>query len=123
MSNPVEGLNVYLCGPITGMPNHNREAFARAERRVMELGAKSVFNPIEWWGHVDRPREWYMRGDIHMLTGSADGTNPTFGAIVALPGYMAHPGSRTEVLVANACGIEFVRYVDLLGLPKVVDVQ
>ena len=38
-------MKIYIAGPITGMPNHNEQAFADAERRLRENGEDPV-NPF-----------------------------------------------------------------------------
>lgn len=40
---------LYLCGPITGMPNYNRDAFNDAESALRSAGF-DVFNPV----HLER---------------------------------------------------------------------
>lgn len=37
---------LYLCGPITGIPNHNRDAFDGAAAALRGAGFE-VFNPLE----------------------------------------------------------------------------
>ena len=119
-TNPLFNKHVYLSGPMTGMPDLNREAFARAEERAYELGARYVFNPREHWGHTDRAPEWYMRHDLHALVmEKGDGLDgPAHEVLLALPGYMCSKGARCEVMVAQLCGIKVVRYSDLLGVEE-----
>ena len=119
-TNPVRGKNVFLSGPMSGMPDLNRDAFARAEARVRELGARVVFNPCEWWRQGGEQPDWtseqFMRADLHLLTASVDGVTPTFDVLVALPGHRQRAGSRAEVMAAEMSGITLVRYSDLLGV-------
>lgn len=115
-TNPIRGRVVYLSGPMSGIRDYNRPAFAKAMRRAYALGARYVFNPCEYWGHYDRSGEWYMRHDLHVLTRCLDESGTAFDVLLALPGYMRSNGARCEVLVARACGIEVVRYSDLLGV-------
>ena len=117
-TNPIRGKVVYLSGPMSGIEDLNRPAFAKAESRAYELGARFVFNPCEHWVHSDRPSEWYMRHDLHMLTCSecGDGDGIAFDVLLALPGYMMSRGARCEAFVAMMSGIEVVRYSDLLGV-------
>lgn len=117
-TNPLFDKNVYLSGPMAGMPDLNREAFAAAEELAYGLGARYVFNPREHWGHTDRAPEWYMRHDLHALVmEKGDGHDgPVYEALVALPGSELSKGARCEALVARLCGIEVVRYSDLLGV-------
>lgn len=117
-TNPVFNKTIYLSGPMSGMPDLNREAFERAEARCYELGARFVLNPREFWGHTDRAPEWYMRRDLHLLTnpGGGDGEGVAFDALLALPGYRMSRGAMAEVMCAELSGIEVVRYSDLLGV-------
>lgn len=116
------GKSVYLSGPMSALPDLNRDGFARAEQRVRELGARLVFNPCEWWRQGGELPDWThaqaIRADLNMLTMSVDGTKPAFDVIVALPGYRNSLGASLEVAVAEACGIELVRYSDLLGVDR-----
>ena len=45
-------MKIYISGPITGMPNNNREAFEDAARRIAALGFEYV-NPLELCAHLD----------------------------------------------------------------------
>ena len=101
----LKGRRVYLSGPMTGLPDHNREAFYRAKRACEAAGAEIVFNPREAWGHTDKPGEWYMLHDLHRLTEST-GEGPLFDTIVLLSGWTRSQGAQEEYRVAVACGIE-----------------
>jgi hypothetical protein len=105
---PLEGKNVYLSGPMTGIEDHNRAGFAEAERAALAMGARSVFNPREAWGHTDRPRSWYMRHDLRRLTqDKGDGLDgPVWDVLLVLPGSEESAGALIERAVAEACGIE-----------------
>jgi nucleoside 2-deoxyribosyltransferase len=54
---------LYLCGPITGVPGHNKTAFDNAASALRSAGF-DVFNPLE--NGLPRDAEWemHMRADI-----------------------------------------------------------
>lgn len=54
---------LYLCGPITGMPNYNRDAFNDAESALRSAGFE-VFNPVKNGLPVEAPWELRMRVNI-----------------------------------------------------------
>lgn len=103
----LKGMNVYLSGPMTGMLDNNRDAFAEAKRACEEAGAEFVFNPCEAWGHTDRPASWYMAHDLHRLT-ECVGDKALFDMLVQLEGWEDSDGARAEHAVAKACGISCV---------------
>ena len=103
----INGKFVFLSGPMTGLPDLNRKAFAEAEELCLSLGAKIAFNPREAWGHTDKDRSWYMRRDLHRLTLS-DGDEPMFDLVVQLDGWEHSNGAWCESRVAEECGIPCV---------------
>ena len=38
-------MRVYISGPMSGLPNYNREAFHDMERHLLSLGHRDIFNP------------------------------------------------------------------------------
>jgi hypothetical protein len=106
---PQESPDIYLCGPMTGLPEANLKAFAEAERFLTRVGY-SVFNP----GAIQSPDmtfEQYMRPELQVLLN-------TKKALVALPGWQAGVGARLEVMVANSIGLTTVEYSPTMGLGK-----
>jgi hypothetical protein len=104
-----EGKVVYLSGPITGVENYNRDAFADAKRAVLEGGAEYVHDPsVESCG--GRPHEWWMRRALSELTqeGMDANGNPFYGCVAMLPGWERSDGAKVERMCAEACGIEVV---------------
>ena len=86
-----------LVGPMTGLPNYNREAFARA-KKFFEIQGFTVINPGEpdpslkdsdWSGYMRRSMENLLRVQV----------------IGLLPGWEESVGARLEVDVANALDI------------------
>lgn len=101
--NPVAGRLVYLSGPMRGVPDFNRPAFAEAEELCRRLGSGFVFNPCEQWREggklPDWPRREFMRRDFRFLTSGE------VGVVVALDGFLESVGSKHELEVAVDCGI------------------
>ena len=102
----------YISGPITGMPDDNREAFFEAERQLCQAGWY-VFNPIriddecpvvhskqceeeEYRGYAERDLAVILK-----LMRAEDGD-----AIVLLPGWRNSPGSKAEWHVAMWVGMD-----------------
>ena len=104
---------VFLSGPMSGLPDYNRDAFVAAESKCYGAGASFVFNPATHWGHSDQPREWYMRHDINWLTVSGIGGVPAFNIVVQLSGWGGSDGARIEAEVARACGIPLASIEDV----------
>lgn len=104
---------VYIAGPMTGLPDYNRAAFAEAEAMLAgTCDAAEVINPNELWrdadGSVPRwPREKFMRLDLGTLVNRAD-------TVVLLDGWESSPGACVERAAAEACGI---------GVRTLADVQ
>lgn len=83
-------LTVYLCGPITGLPNLNREAFEEAERTLTEKGY-NVINPHKIPEHVgakDQSWQGYMKRCIPYLV-KAD-------LVALLPNWSKSKGASRE---------------------------
>lgn len=91
---------LYLCGPITGLPNHNREAFNDAESALLSAGF-DVFNPTKNGVPVDAPWEQHMRADIAQMM-ACDG-------LAVLPGAHYSRGARIEMDLAAQLGIQPMR--------------
>ena len=109
----IEGKSVFLSGPMTGLPKWNKEAFAKAEERLYELGAEWVFNPatdapktdFDPYGH-----DYWMACTLHELTTlpqhyGDSGFSPVYDMLALLPGWEASKGARVECEVAHAIGL------------------
>lgn len=93
---------VYIAGPITGMENNNRVAFAAAKERLNESGYDAV-NPQE---NEDETRpgwtyESIMKDDILKLMECQ--------YIYLLPGWDKSKGATLEKHVADVLGIRQVK--------------
>lgn len=96
-------MNLYVIGPVTGMPDFNRAAFAEARAKLVAAG-HSVRTPYDFIP-VDATCERAMRLSLHNLLDNADG-------IALLDGWYESRGATVEVNVAAACGIT-CKLVDL----------
>lgn len=87
-------MRVYLSGPMTGYPEHNKPAFhARAWEWRRE--GWDVFSPAEEPpGYTEANRPEYLKRDIRALLDC--------DAIAVLPGWQKSEGARMEVTVAKA---------------------
>lgn len=96
-------MNVYLAGPMTGIPNYNFPAFMEAAAKLRDLGL-SVFNPaekdLEEWGTIEEVLKNAnyrdcLRKDLNYLLDHAD-------AIALLPNWENSKGVAAEVALAKA---------------------
>lgn len=113
----VKGKNVFLSGPMSGLPFYNVAAFAEAHAKIREAGAFKVYNPaIEYLKSEARydsalTHASWMRRCINELTGCeqptffSDGGNPHYSVLVSLPGWEDSAGATLERNVALACGM------------------
>lgn len=85
-------MTVYISGPMTGIPEYNRDAFLKAELRLRTLGHE-VENPWRLGEQAGWGRHDYMRRDIAALADC--------DAIYMLPGWLRSWGAKREYLVAR----------------------
>ena len=113
--------NVFLCGPMTGLPNYNIAAFMEAHAELMKLGANNIFNPALSWmqqGCPDKSHEEWMRRSLHELTEpkfARDETGNCYDVLVLLPRWRESDGACTEVSVAGTIGVPVVELGDVIG--------
>ena len=107
-----KGKRVFLSGPMTGLPDWNRDAFDRAEDELLELGAAYVFNPAckaPRQGEHEMPHKWYMMRTLYELTSYIPVTGAPFYHVIAmLPGWEGSYGAGVERIVAEAIGLDVV---------------
>jgi hypothetical protein len=93
-------LTIYISGPISGLPDGNRPAFAEMAA-TLRLKGWEVVNPHDLFAaDVEESWEGYMRKDLAALL--------TCTHIVLLPGWEQSRGARLEQLIADAVGILLV---------------
>lgn len=92
-------MRVYISGPITGIKNHNAEAFAEREAELLARGF-DVVNPQKLNTRLEgNPTHAdYMRESIKLLM--------TCQLINFLDGWTESVGARFENETAKMCGIE-----------------
>lgn len=93
---------IYLCGPMTGLPNYNiRNFYSRAEA-FYKKGYKRVFNPAEMSERfgLTLPHEFYMREGLKLLLMS--------DVLYAFGDCSGSKGAALEQKVAKECGIRIV---------------
>lgn len=96
---------VYIAGPMSGIENYNRDAFAAAEKRLRELGYK-VLNPAELPEGLGNER--YMPICLAMVQ-AAD-------VVALLDGAHKSAGARIEALFGEYQGKRVVEYKWLAGV-------
>jgi len=92
-------MKVYISGPITGMPNDNRDAFKAAEKELAANGFEPV-NPHTVWDALPFDcHSWqdYMRADIKALMDC--------DAVFMLEGWENSRVARLESFLACELGI------------------
>ena len=87
----------YISGPMTGLPDWNRPALAKAAKALRKKGWV-VLNPAEHDAGSVQIRKHHMRHDIQAVL-LAD-------VVFKLPGWLGSRGSVLEVLVAEALELE-----------------
>lgn len=118
----IKGKNVFISGPMTGIPLNNLPEFVKAHKALLDMGAKDIYDPaFEWYaamakGEPDESHEFYMRKTLNALTSSDCQSffrKTHYGIMVLLDGWEASDGCITERSVAMACGIKVVEMREL----------
>lgn len=106
------GLRVYISGPMTGRPNHNKPAFYAAAALLREAGHIPV-NPAEVCAQLGAT-EWTdcMRADIKALCDC--------DAIALLPGWEMSQGAQLELHIAHRLGLAIGPLETYIGREQVV---
>lgn len=99
-------MKIYICGPITGIPNWNRPAFNEASERLITSGFAIPVNPHDICAYIVAyhrgPEEllWQkcMKADIAELL--------TCDGIALLPGWQNSKGANIERTLALQLGIQ-----------------
>lgn len=86
---------VYISGPMTGLPDLNRDAFAWAEAQVIAAG----LTPVNPHTLCDPSWDWSrcMRADVTALCAC--------DALLLLPGWQNSNGAQLELHIAHRLGI------------------
>jgi len=96
-------MRIYIAGPMTGLPDYNLPAFAKAKEVLDALGHEGV-NPGEP-GVIDG-YEWsdYVRDGLHLLL-DCEG-------VALLDGWERSKGAQLEVHIARTLGMPVGKLVD-----------
>lgn len=87
-------MTIYIAGPMTGLPDYNRDSFNMAEAELNARGHR-VLNPAKL---PELPYEMYLPINRAMLDGA--------DAIYMLPGWKGSRGARLEYEYAQEIGLE-----------------
>lgn len=87
---------LYLCGPMTGLPDHNYPAFNAAAKQLRAAGYQ-VVSPAETTLPRSAPWVSHMRKDIADMVNTCD-------AVATLPGCEASRGAVIETSIATGLG-------------------
>ena len=99
-------MTIYLSGPMSDVPLHNRPAFEEAAA-VLRCEGHSVLNPHEISPPSDgRSLEDSLRRDLIMMLKYDD------IALVLLPGWSGSKGAKLELYVAVALNFPVYYYLD-----------
>ena len=112
-------MRIYICGPITGMPDHNRQAFNEAANRLNSADTVRAVNPhticaditAEFRGTPEELWQACMKKDIAELL--------TCDAVALLPGFSNSRGAMIECSIAENIGIQVYNiqhFYDILGV-------
>lgn len=99
---------VYISGPMTGLPNFNRDAFNHAEDQLRARGFDPL-NPSSNGLADDAPYDEHMRADLRMLL--------TADMVATLPGWERSRGANIETRLASDLGMPVHPLTDYITSP------
>lgn len=106
-------VNIFMSGPMTGLPSYNVGSFAEVHQRLIEgtfMGkyVNDVYDPAqEYLKSRISKREVAMR---HCIANLSSGK---YDVLLLLPGWENSEGSRLEREVAKAIGMRVVEFESL----------
>lgn len=101
---------LYLCGPMTGLPENNFPAFHAAAAQLREAGFE-VVNPAQLGLPDGLPWVSYMRAAVGAMVSTCD-------AVATLPGCEASRGAIAEIGLATHLGWPVHRVTDWLDMAR-----
>jgi hypothetical protein len=119
----LDGMNVFLSGPMSGYANWNADAFVKAHIALKEHHAEEVYDPfLQWLSEPDsvsssRDHESYMVECLHELTRMDPCGKPHYNLLVQLDGWRESEGAVAEHAAALACGIMTMPLSRITGEP------
>jgi hypothetical protein len=99
--NPENQL-IYISGPITGLPNLNKDQFSYYEEIIKTMNFQSI-NPFNLVSEIDQQtKNWedFMRVDIKAMMDA--------GIILMLPGWEKSVGASCELFIAKILKIPVI---------------
>lgn len=104
----------YLCGPMSGLPNNNEEAFMEAEANIRKTFGYEVYNPVTISKNLDERHQLnnmlpptyaqYLAEDIRYMVYAS--------RIIVLPGHEKSFGAKTELMIAAKAGKPIFKFED-----------
>lgn len=98
---------LYLCGPMTGLPDYNYPAFNEAAAQLRAMGY-AVVNPAENGLPAGAPWSQHMRADIKGLCDCE--------ALAVLPGSQGSKGAQVEIELATRLELTVARVSTWLAI-------
>ena len=103
-----EGDTIYIAGPMTGIEDLNRSAFAKAAERLSAAGW-TVYDPVEIGEMYGTAEELEADPELLAQVIKAElGFVARADAIYLLDGWERSVGTKRELLVALGCGLEIL---------------
>ena len=99
MSKKIERVGVYISGPMSGLPNENKETFNVIEMLLKEKGFKKIFNPAQEGEGDPTTYKELLWMDLGWIKDHAD-------IVIMLPGYEKSIGASVELAWAIALGLK-----------------
>lgn len=102
-------MRVYVSGPMTGIPDNNKQAFRAAAVLLREMGHEPLL-PCDMCGEVTGragdPPDWhdFIAADIRAMADAE--------AVCYLPGHERSYGCRIEAVVAERMGLPVLAIVE-----------
>ena len=111
----INGCNVYLSGPVTGVPRDEIINTFGVAQNVCEMNGATVFNPTR---HV--PKNFnhelamlYCLDELTMFDWEAEKVKPFYDFLIQLDNWKWSEGAVIEKVVAEACGIGVISIHDV----------
>lgn len=98
-------IKTYIAGPMTGLPNFNKEAFAKEAEFLTSRGC-DVVNPAALHDHTDRPWYFYMKAALKAMLDCEQ--------VCMLQGWEESKGARLERQLALTLGMTVFYAFDAL---------
>ena len=106
---------IYICGPITGKPNGNKEIFQKAANWYRNRGL-IVINPHDIANIVGQHEPTILREEFAQITQNVD-------AIAMLQGWQNSRYGLVEVAIAISCGIQMIKAFNFDVLHPTLTIQ